>query len=107
MLDNFTAFVAAVDGVPVVTGRAGWNTALSLKAGPRRLSVAFARGVFAAQAELQFTARSEAVYQLKFTSDAQLFGKSSFCEFWVVDTATGEQVGPRVRASLTKTETAK
>lgn len=107
MLDDFTVFVAAIDGVPVAAGRAGWNTALPLKAGPRRLTVVFNRGVFASQAVIEFTAASEAAYQVKFATDAQLFGKNSYCEFWIVNAATGEPVTARVRAPLNRVEAPK
>src|SRR3954468_17339159 len=49
LLDNFTAFVAAVDGVPVAAGRKGWNTPLEVRAGHHRLTVEFIRGVFTAR----------------------------------------------------------
>jgi hypothetical protein len=104
MLDSFTVFVTAVDGVPVAAGRAGWNTPVVLKAGQRRLTVAFNRGVFTAQAELTFNAHSASAYLLKFATDAQLFGKNSYCEFWIVDATTSEIMTRRVRASLTKIE---
>jgi len=107
MFDNFTAYVAAIDGQPVAAGRTGWNTPLPLPAGPRRLTVAFIRGVFTAQADVNFPARPEAVYQLKFATDAQIFGKSSYCEFWIVDTATGEKVLAPTRVPLAKADTAK
>jgi len=107
MLDSFTAFVTAVDGVNVAAGRQGWNTPLPIKAGLRRLSVAFNRGVFAARGNLELKARSEAAYQLKFATDAQLFGKNSYCDFWIVDAATGEPVTERTRVPLTKIEGAK
>lgn len=107
MFDNFTVFVSAIDGVPVAGGRAGWSTSLPLKAGQRHLTLSFSRGVFAAQAEIMFKAASETAYQVKFATDAQLFGKNSYCEFWIVNVATGELVTPRVRAPLTRIETAK
>ena len=107
MFDNFTAYIAAIDGQPVAAGRTGWNTPLPLPAGPRRLTVAFIRGVFTAQTDVQFQARAEAAYQLKFATDAQIFGKSSYCEFWIVDTATGEKVLAPTRVPLTKLEQGK
>lgn len=105
MLDNFTAFVMAIDGVRLTRGREGWNAPLPLKAGQRHLTLAFNRGVFVAQAEILFTAVSETAYQVKFATDAQLFGKNSFCEFWIVDAASGEPVSARVRAPLSRIET--
>jgi hypothetical protein len=107
MFDNFTAYVAAVDGRPVAAGRAGWNSPLGLLPGQHRLTVTFIRGAFTAQTDLQIRARSGANYQLKFATDAQIFGKSSYCEFSIVETATGENALAPTRVPLTKLEAAK
>lgn len=107
MFDNLTAYVAAVDRQPVAAGRQGWNTPVSLPAGQRRLTVQFNRGVFSARAELLLTARSEAVYQLKFATDAEVFGKNSYAEFWIVETASGERVVSPLRVPLTRITPAK
>lgn len=104
MLDNFTAYVDAVDGVAVPAGRPGWNTPVALPAGPRRLTLAFNRGVFSARTEVAFTAASGARYQVRFATDAQLFGRNSYCEFWIVDTATGSAVTERRRVPLARNE---
>lgn len=106
MLDSFTVHIAAVDGVPVAGGREGWNTPVALKPGLRRLALVFTRGVFTAQAEVSFVAASGASYRAHFATDAQLFGRNSFCEFWVVDTATNEPVSARLRMPLTRNEPA-
>ncbi|MES1168003.1 MAG: hypothetical protein ABUL61_02415 [Oleiharenicola lentus] len=102
LFDNLTAFVSAVDGQPVKAGRDGWNIPLALPAGPHQLTVEFGRGVFAARAVLPLTARPEAVYQLKFTTDAQVYGRSSYCEFWIVDTTSGQSVTAPIRVPLTR-----
>jgi hypothetical protein len=96
--------VSAIDGQPVESGRAGWKTPLTLKAGSRTLTVAFIRGVFTAHTDVRLHARSEAVYQLKFATDAQVFGKNSYCEFWIEDTANGEKVLAPTRVPLAKIE---
>jgi hypothetical protein len=106
MLDSLTAYVAMVDGIPITAGRDGWDTPLIIKSGPRRLKVGFIRGVFTAQAELQFVARSEGSYQVKFDTDAQLFGKNSYCEFWIVDASSGQTATKRMRVPLTRIEQA-
>ncbi len=100
MLDDFTVYVIAIDGVPIAAGRAGWNRSLPLKAGPHRLTLGFTRGVFATTAEIALNAASEAAYQVRFTTDAQFLGKNSYCEFWIVDTTTGQLATERVRAEL-------
>jgi hypothetical protein len=106
MLDSFTAFVAAVDGVSVSAGRQGWKTPLAIKAGPHRLAVAFNRGVFSAHCDMELQAQSGAAYQLKFATDAELFGKNTYCEFWVENTVTGKPVTERKRVPLDRIEPA-
>lgn len=107
MFDNFTVYVSAIDGRAVGAGRAGWNVPVPLPAGPRRVTLTFVRGVFTAHADLAFTARPEAAYRVRFSTDAQVFGKNSYCEFTIVDAATGEPVVPAARSPLARLEPAK
>jgi len=102
LLDNFTAYISAVDDQLVPAGRQGWNTPLELKAGRRIVTVEFQRGVFRAQARLELLAGAHAGYQLKYATDAQLFGKNSFCDFWIVDSATDQPVTAVKRAAVAK-----
>jgi hypothetical protein len=102
LLDNFTAFIRAIDGQPVAAGRKGWDQALSLAPGSRRVSVEFMRGSFYARTELNFDAKPGAAYELRQANDAQVYGEHSFCEFWIVDLATGEKVGTPKRVALEK-----
>ncbi|MES1167575.1 MAG: hypothetical protein ABUL61_00255, partial [Oleiharenicola lentus] len=69
-----------------------------------RLKVGFIRGVFFATADVQIHARSGARYMLKFDSDAHVFGKNSYCEFWIEDTVTGEKVLNPTRVPLSRAE---
>jgi len=102
LLDNFTAFVAAVNGRPVVGGRSNWDKQVTLPAGHCRLTAGFIRGNFHAQAELEFEAKADTSYQLQFKTDAELFGKNSFCDFWIVDLATGQPVTGKIQVTVTK-----
>ncbi len=100
LLDNFTAFVTAVDGQPVAAGRKGWDLSLPLTPGKHRLAVEFNRGVFLARTELELVAKSGAAYELRHTSDAQVYGQHTYCEFWIVDLATGEKASAVKRTGL-------
>lgn len=104
LLDNYTAYLVAIDGAPVSGGREAWNKPLPLKPGPHRVGLAFARGVFAARAEVEFTATSRAAYQVKFATDAEFLGKNTYCEFWIVDLATGQPASDKVRVPLQRAE---
>jgi hypothetical protein len=100
LLDNFTVFLTAVDGQAVAAGRKGWDQPLPLKPGRHRLAVEFNRGIFLARAELQLDATPGAAYELRQASDAQVYGSHSYCEFWIVDLATGEKATAVQRTGL-------
>ena len=102
LLDNFTAYIATVDGEPVPAGRKGWATPLEIKAGHRTLAVEFVRGVFTSRAELSLEAAPDASYEVRFTTDAQLFGHNSFCDFWIVDLGTGEKATAVTKSPVTR-----
>jgi hypothetical protein len=102
LLDNFTAFVRAVDGQRLTAGRAGWNQPVVLKPGPHRLEVAFMRGSFFAQAELTLDVRPGATYEVRQTNDAQVYGAQTYCEFLIVDLASGQKAGLPQRVALSK-----
>lgn len=102
LLDNFTAFITAVDDQPVQAGRKGWNQPVGLPPGRHKLAVEFVRGAFFARTELVLEAKPGAAYELRHASDAQVYGEHTFCEFWIVDLATGEKVTPARRTGLSK-----
>jgi len=102
LLDNFTAFIRAIDGQPVSAGRKGWNEPLTLPPGPHRITVEFTRGSFFARTDLSLEAKPAASYELQQTNDAQVYGDHRFCEFWIVDLATGEKATPPKRVDLEK-----
>lgn len=106
LLDNFTAFIVAVDGQKIAAGRQGWDQPVSLKPGPHRLSVEFNRGVFLARTDIMIEAKSGAAYELRHASDAQVYGSHSYCEFWIVDLATGEKAAAAKRTELSNVKPA-
>jgi hypothetical protein len=105
MLDNFTAFISALDDQPIGRGRAGWNQPITFNPGPRRLAVEFVRGAFFARTELVLDAKPGAAYELRHASDAQVYGGHTFCEFWIVELATGEKTAAPKRVALAKLKT--
>jgi hypothetical protein len=102
LLDNFTAFITALDDQPIGNGRKGWNQPITFVPGKRRFAVEFIRGTFYARTELVLDAKPGAAYELRHASDAQVYGEHTYCEFWIVDLATGEKVTPVRRTGLGK-----
>lgn len=105
LLDNFTAFITALDDQPIGSGRKGWNQPITFVPGKRRFAVEFIRGTFYARTELVLDAKPGAAYELRHASDAQVYGEHTYCEFWIVDLATGEKVTPAKRTGLGKVTT--
>lgn len=103
LLDNFTAYLVALDDLSLPAGRAGWAQPIELTAGPHRVVVGFIRGVFSATTTLEFTAESGATYEIRQRNDAQIYGRTSSCEFWIVNKNTGERVTGVVKVPLVRT----
>jgi len=102
LFDNFTAFITAVDGKKITAGRNGWNLPVEIETGHRTFSVEFNRGVFRAKGRVEIDAAANAHYELKFATDAQLFGNNSYCNFWVVDAGSGKTVSLISKDSVEK-----
>lgn len=85
LFDDFTAYVLAVDGKRVMTGRTGWSTALRIRLGWRNITVAFQRGAWSTQADLTLQAVAGAKYQVRFSTDVQVYGANTYCDFWIID----------------------
>jgi hypothetical protein len=92
ILDDYTAYVSGVDGKRVMIGRKGWNNPLPILEGKRNLIVSFMRGAFYAQTNLVLSASKGSQYQIRFSTDVQVLGTNSYCDFWIVDLATGKAV---------------
>jgi len=90
--DDRTAYVLAIDGKHVMSGPQGWNTALPIQPGLRNIAVAFQSGAFHTQVDLQIQAVAGGKYQVQFSTDVQLFGANTYCDFWIIDIATQKPV---------------
>jgi hypothetical protein len=98
--DDFTAFVAGVDGKIVVAGRKGWNDPLALNPGNRRLLVQFNRGVFVSNAVVNLSVAAGESFRLMYSTDVAMYGNNSYCDFWVVETKSGKAVSDVVRGGV-------
>ena len=94
ILDDFTAYVIAVDGKRVMALRKGWNAELPILPGARTITVAFQRGAFNAQADLSLDAAAGSKYEVQFVSDVGLGfdDANTYCDFWIIDLATQKPV---------------
>jgi len=102
LLDDFTVFVESIDGKNIPAGRPGWNTPVAIDAGRRTVEVEFNRGVFVARATLQLEAKDRRDYEVKYSTDAELFGGNSYCNFWIIDRQTGLKVTEVRKAAVGK-----
>ena len=103
LIDDFTAYILAVDGKRVMSGRKGWSTALPIQPGLHNITVAFLRAPFNAQVDLQLQAVAGGKYQVQFSTDAQFFGADTYCDFWIIDIATQKPVTGIGRGAIINT----
>lgn len=100
LLNNFTAYVLAIDGKRVMSGPQGWSTALPIEPGLRNITVAFLRAPLNTQVDLQLQAVVGGNYEIQFSTDAQFFGANTYCDFWIIDIPTKKPVTGLRRGSL-------
>ena len=100
-IDDFTAYILAVDGKRVISGLENWDTALPIQPGSRTVTVAFKRDPLNAQADLRLQAVAGNKYQIRFSTDAYFFGADTYCDFWIIDVATNKPVTGIVRGTIT------
>ena len=100
-IDDFTAYVLAVDGKRVISGLENWDAALPIQPGSRTVTVAFKRDPLNAQADLHLQAAAGGKYQIRFSTDAYFFGADTYCDFWIIDMATDKPVTGIVRGTVT------
>jgi hypothetical protein len=96
--DNTTAYISNIDAARVAVGRKGWNVPLLITEGTHNLIVSLRKGQYFLQANLSLTVVKGAQYQLRFSNDSGFLGNFSYCDFWVVDLATGKTVTDISRA---------
>ena len=84
------AFVFAVDDKRVESGKDRWNVPIPLRPGSRVVSVEINRGSAYARVNLSLNADAGKDYGIRFATD--LGGANSFCDFWIIDAATGAPV---------------
>ena len=88
-----TGYIYMIDLKSVRDAAAGWETPIALAPGKHTVMAEYRFSNFKARATLQFAATPGASYQLMIkhgresTTEVKLF-----CEFWVIDTATGQTV---------------
>ena len=90
--NDHTAYVLAIDGKRVMAGPQSWSTALPIQPGLHDITVAFQSGPFNTQADLQLQAEAGRKYQIQFSTDVQFLEANSYCDFWIIEIATGKPV---------------
>lgn len=100
ILDNFTAYVFAIDGKRLMSGRKGWNTPVTIASGQRTVAVEFQRGDYKGRTEISFNAMPRVAYEVRFDSDVQVYGANSYADFWIVNLSSGKAVTGIKRAAI-------
>lgn len=99
--EEHTGFVYMIDLQSVINARDHWDQAIALTPGKHAIMAEYRFSNFKARATLALTASVGHSYQLmiKYERDNPSELKR-FCDFWIVDLATGETVTPIHRAQV-------
>lgn len=88
------AYVLLVNGKFVRNADENWAQPIALASGPQELAVEYQSSVFKSRTVFTLEARAGAAYVLKVTPGIDPKDDRRFCEFVIVDEATGQPVTP-------------
>jgi len=88
------AYVLMVNGKFVREAEEAWAQPIALATGPQDLAVEYQSSVFRSRTVFTLEARAGVTYRLKVTPGIEPKDDRRFCEFVIVDEATGQPVTP-------------
>lgn len=90
-----SAYVLMVDYLNVLNAADGAKQPLSLPPGSHNITCEYRYSNFLSRATFKLNVRPGAAYQIKFEATYDSGNDRRFCDFWIVDTASGAIVGAR------------
>ncbi len=97
------AYVLMVNGKFVRDPEENWAQALALSSGPQDLAVEYRSSVFRSRTVFSLETKAGVTYLLKMTPGIDPKDDRRFCEFVIVDEATGQPVTPVKHTYATST----
>lgn len=88
------AYVLMVNGKFVRDAEENWERPIALASGPQDLAVEYQSSVFRSRAVFTLEAKAGVTYVLKMTPGVDPKDDRRFCEFVIVEEATGQPVTP-------------
>lgn len=89
------AYVLMVDYLNVLNAANGTSQPLALEPGTHNITCEYRYSTFLSRATFKLNVRSGAAYQVKFEATTDSATDRRYCDFWIIDIATGEVVGAR------------
>jgi hypothetical protein len=89
------AYVRMVDYLNVLNASGGAAQPLPLAPGSHEITCEYSYSVFISRATFKLNARPGAAYQVRFEATKDASNDRRYCDFWIVDTASGAVVGAR------------
>ncbi|MBS0631657.1 MAG: hypothetical protein JSS11_07060 [Verrucomicrobia bacterium] len=95
-----SAYVLMVDYLTVLNAAESAGKPLLLEAGSHHITCEYRYSNFVSRATFKLNVAPGAAYQLKYETSADSATDRRFCDFWIVDTASGATVGARQRQQV-------
>jgi len=92
LASRHVGYVLMVNRQFAAAGEKGWDQPLALTPGPQDITVAYRSSVFRSQAGLSFEARAGVTYVVAIKTGFEGADERRYCEFTIVDAATGQPV---------------
>jgi hypothetical protein len=101
LFDDDNTYVYAIDGKKVMLEKKQWDQPVFILPGARDVTLGFEKGVHMLFAKVRLDVAPSASYRAASTCKTGFLGNFEYCDFWLVDTATGKAVTDVVRGAYT------
>lgn len=101
LFDHDNTFVYAIDGKKVMLEKEQWDQPVLVLPGVRDVTLGFEKGAHMLFAKVRLDVAASASYNAKSACKTGFLGNFEYCDFWLVDAATGKAVSEVVRGAYT------
>ena len=95
-----TGFIFAVDNRLVENGADRWNVSVPVKPGKQTVSIQVVRSNRYARGNVVLDVVAFKDYEIRFTTDMGVSGGNTYCDMWIIETATGAVASTHTRVGV-------
>jgi hypothetical protein len=101
LFDDDNTYVYAINGKKVMLEEEQWEQPVFITPGSHDVTLGFTKGAHMLFAKVHLTVAASTAYKAMSTCKTGFLGNYEYCDFWIVDSATGKAVSDVARGAYT------